>query len=57
MKKVLSLLLPLILLSLSAPGWAAGGVRSLPGREIIKVGLIAELTGDMPAVYRSAKRK
>ena len=50
MKKALSLLLPLILLSLSAPGWAAK-------EETIKVGLIAELTGDMPAVCRSAKRK
>ncbi|MFO1430417.1 MAG: ABC transporter substrate-binding protein [Candidatus Competibacteraceae bacterium] len=48
MKKALSVLLPLILLSLSVPGWAAK-------EEAIKVGLIAELTGDMPAVGTSCK--
>jgi len=48
MKKALSLLIPLILVSFSTLGWAAK-------EETIKVGLIAELTGDMPAVGASCK--
>jgi branched-chain amino acid transport system substrate-binding protein len=47
MKKALSVLL--VLLSLSTLGWAA------PKGEIIKIGGIAELTGDMPAVGASFK--
>ncbi len=49
MKKALSLLLPLVLISLSTLGWAA------PKEETIKIGGIAELTGDMPAVGASFK--
>jgi branched-chain amino acid transport system substrate-binding protein len=48
MKKVLSLLIPLVLVSLSTLSWAAK-------EETIKIGGIAELTGDMPAVGASFK--
>ena len=47
MKKILSLLMPLILISFCTVGWAR--------ESTINVGLIAELTGDMPAVGASCK--
>ncbi|MDA8404569.1 MAG: ABC transporter substrate-binding protein, partial [Desulfobacteraceae bacterium] len=47
MKKILSVLMPLVLISFCTVGWAEEAA--------INVGLIAELTGDMPAVGASCK--
>ena len=47
MRKVLSVLLPLFLCSFGLTAWGA--------EKSLKLGVIAELTGDMPAVGASCK--
>ena len=47
MRKVLSLLLPVLLCTVGMTAWGA--------EKTLKLGVIAELTGDMPAVGTSCK--